>query len=296
MVIQKIQRPKKQRHRIDAKIRNRVIFIIMEEGSLLQIALNHVSSLKDSHDNLDRTQKDCLLLDLYSLKEHPEPEQQQHHLLYLAELAEKCNTFLQSQDYLWHYGIDVPNFGIHVSSTEGIPHLRAYCRYGPNVLDEWMAIHYLIEISKKYPDIAGMAWDIQDGQVILIQLADILPDWLDEDPSDNHRYACWIQNGNIQLFHESHLTLQKSLELLRNNSNSMESTHPTLQQALVYWLEVKSAESKLLQRTPMVLPRNVARFFNKRPELVHTAIQAFGEYLDINEEEATEIPSIISTT
>jgi hypothetical protein len=63
----------------------------MEEGSLLQIALNHASSLKQSDDNSDRTQTNCLLLDLYSLKEHQKPE---HHLLHLAELGEKCNTVL----------------------------------------------------------------------------------------------------------------------------------------------------------------------------------------------------------
>jgi hypothetical protein len=41
----------------------------------------------------------------------------------------------------------------------------------------------------------------------------------------------------------------------------------------------------------MVLPKNVARFFKKRPELVPPAIQALGVYLDINEEQLTGIPS-----
>ncbi|KAL3904751.1 MAG: hypothetical protein SGILL_009947 [Bacillariaceae sp.] len=279
----------------------------MEEGSLLQTALQHSSQQTD--DSGDLLQRNCLWLDIFAIDD--DKQQQDHNknntnnlLLFLAELAVKCNAFFQSRPYKWHYGGDGPVFGVHV--TNGVPHLRAYCRYGPSVLDEWMAISYLRELTTSIQQqqgtmmIAGMAWDVQDGQVMLIQLADLLPEWLDEDSSDNQRFSCWLVNGNLQLLRKSHLSLRDALQHLRKLGKTVpqSSTHPMLQKALLYWLELNQEESKVSQqqqRTPMVLPRKVARFFQSRPELIHTAIQAFCQYLEAKEESAELIVRKIET-
>jgi hypothetical protein len=280
----------------------------MEEGSLLQLALDRTSATA-SASGADL--RNCLFLDVYSLRDEWTAHSQDGtaatsttcHLLYLAELADRINGFLQAVDYLWHYGCDGPVFGIH--ATEGIPHLRAYCRYGPSVQDEWMAIHYLREFmmrnSKReetgegnyWDDIAATAWDVEDGQIILIQMADVLPPWLDEDSTDNHRHACWLYRGSLQLFQKSHISLLEAIEQLKRLKKEKQvagdgdgrakdlpsSTHPRIQRALEYWLELNVQESQLRQRTPLVLPRTVAKFLRDRPELVHTAIQAFCDHL-----------------
>jgi hypothetical protein len=257
----------------------------MEDGSLLQTALQHSTQQSDA-----LLQQNCLWLDIFSVQKW---SHMQDHLLFLAKLADECNAFLHSQKFQWHYGCDGPVFGVHL--TDRIPHLRAYCRYGPNVLDEWIAISYLRQLTQQHREVAGMAWDKQDGQVILIQLADLLPEWLDEDSSDKQRYSCWFLNGNLQLFRKSHMTLLDALENLQSLRNSRKddqtSTHPKLQKALVYWLELNQEESKLTQRTPVTLPRRVARFFQDRPELVHTAIQAFCQYLESKEEAELTAPN-----
>lgn len=284
----------------------------MEEGSLLKLALDRTSA-SESASGADN--RNCLFLDVYSLRDeftaHPKEgaaattaTTTTSHLLYLAELADRINTFVQAQDYLWHYGGDGPVFGIHV--TDGIPHLRAYCRYGPSVQDEWMAIYYLREFminnAKReetgeggyWGDVAATAWDAEDGQIILIQMADLLPPWLDEDSTDNHRHACWLYCGSVQLFHKSHISLLEAIEELKRlekeqhvaradgpyESDLPSSTHPRIQRALEYWLELNVQESQLRQRTPLVLPRIVAKFLQDRPELVHAAIQAFCEHLE----------------
>jgi len=249
----------------------------------LEVALQHAKALHNN-SGCESLLKNCILIDLYTLGNHS--RQQEDHLLYLAEIAEYCNRFFQNKGHLWHFGGDGPIFGVHVDQSESVPHLRAYCRYGPSVQDSWIAINYVVELiqsvrddSNKH-DIVASTWDVQDGQVILIQLADLLPSWLDEDPTDNHRYACWIdQNGNLQIFRKSHITLNDAIEVLERHKLSAVklSSHPKMQQAFIYWLDLNVRAASVHQRTPMVLPRKVARTFRKRPELLRTAIQAFCE-------------------
>jgi hypothetical protein len=148
-----------------------------------------------------------------------------------------------------------------------------------------MSVHCLIEFLKSLPeesDVAATVWDVQDGQLILIQLADLLPSWLDEDPTDNHRYACWIDsNGYLQLLRRPHVPLKDALRELKRvkGAGSASSSHPKLQEALDYWLDLNAEAASVRQRAPMVLPRTVARAFAERPELLRTAIQAFCEHV-----------------
>mmetsp|Transcript_11366 Transcript_11366/g.32732 ORF Transcript_11366/g.32732 Transcript_11366/m.32732 type:complete len:670 (+) Transcript_11366:46-2055(+) len=255
----------------------------MEEGSLLEVALQHGKTLCN-HSACESLQKNCILLDLHALDYRS--KHRTDHLLYLAELADYCNLFFQNKGHLWHYGADGPIFGVYVDQSESVPHLRAYCRYGPSVQDGWMAIHYVVELIKSVRDdekkqnIVASAWDVQDGQIILIQLADLLPAWLDEDPADNHRHACWIdQDGNLQLLRRPHIALREALQELerRATSHTKSASHPKMQRALNYWLDLNAQAASVHQRAPMVLPRKVAGVFRDRPELLRTAIQAFCE-------------------
>ena len=271
----------------------------MEEGSLLQVALESAKAFRTNSDSESSSSsssssllKNCIFLDLYSIGSH---DGQQDHLLYLAELADYCSKFFQSKDYPWHYGGDGPVFGIHVDDSESksVPHLRAYCRYGPSVQDEWMAIYYIMELTKSVRndddnnrgELVASVWDVQDGQVIFIQLADLLPTWLDEDPTENNRYSCWIQEGNLQILRQPHITLEDALhDLKRRRTESTTTTttttssHPRIQHALMYWLDLNVQAASVRQRTPMVLPRKVARLFQDHPELLPIAIQVFCDY------------------
>jgi len=270
----------------------------------LQVALDHAKTLQTASAN-DSLLRNCLAIDLFPLGSFGRDEKS---LLVLAKLAETCNNFLQSKKHPWHYGADGPVFGIHLdtsSESESIPHLRAYCRYGPSVQDGWMAVRYMVEFLKSTSAkndalaVAASVWDVQDGQLILIQLADLLPSWLDEDSTDNHRYACWIDpNGNLQLFQKPHINLRDALtELNRQQKHTnRSSSHPKLQEALDYWLNLNEEAAAVQQRTPMVLPRTVALAFEERPELLRTALQAFCEHAQQDGPIANAGPELDFTT
>lgn len=247
----------------------------MEEGSLLEKALQ--KERQESDDPSNYGDKNAVLLDVYSLKTDLNHVQ---HLLSLAELAGRCNGFLQSQSYQWHYGGDGPVFGIH--GSDGIPHLRAYCRYGPNVSDEYMAIDFMLQMSSTFvkEEIAISCWDVDDGQVVLIQTSEVLPEWIDEDPTDNHRYACWIHQGRIQLFQHPHISLQNALSEMQKQKDGS-SSHGSIQNALEKWLEYNRKHALAMQRTPLVVPRKIAHLIRNRPDLVHAAIQEFCDNIDL---------------
>lgn len=259
----------------------------MEEGSLLTEALRQQrqqhqlqqsagASWSEGHD----FDKSAIALDVFSLKLQDIEGDDRHiqRLLHLAELTSRCNQLLKSWsvEYKWHFGGDGPVFGAYI--TDGIPHLRALVRYGPNVLDEWVAVDYMMKLSKYIEgtddDIAISCWDVEDGQLILIQTADVLPDWMDEDATDRHRHACWIRHGHVIFFPNSHITLQNALLQLRKSS-PLSTTDCAIQGALEAWLDNTRTHSRFVQRTALVVPRKVAWLIQRRPDLVHACVQSF---------------------
>ena len=80
-------------------------------------------------------------------------------LLDLARLARDVNGFFQSrgQSVDWHVGGDGPVFGI--CATDQTPHLRAICRYGANVADEWTAVTRDRSLSAQFEHTIGVTDD-----------------------------------------------------------------------------------------------------------------------------------------
>lgn len=175
----------------------------------------------------------------------------QKYLLALADLAVALNEYYQSKhnnlEYPWISGGDGPVFGIHLSrhhddnsidsdarfddenddddivqenlkeerndKTRWIPHLRAICRYGVSVADEWFAIDMMFGFLRNHsshsfssnlintkmeqasvvaPTIVAQCWDVEDGQILLIEAAEHLPAWMDQIGPSHCRHRCWI--------------------------------------------------------------------------------------------------------
>ena len=240
----------------------------MEEGSLLQEALEYMERMRNGTQLEDDTH-DALQLDVYDVR--PQPDRISR-LQRLAQLASEFNNYIQQSDFPWHTGFP-PVFGIHV--TESIPHLRAVCRYGDNVGDEWAAIRCTMELSQMHPTVAIDCWDLDVGPILLIEGSDGLPDWLSEGQVDDSRYICWVINGKITLIGPTikELTLQAALDCLRNDR--MLSTPPKLQTELSKTTMNDSLWMR--QRTAQVVPRPIARLLRRAPELANAAAVAYAK-------------------
>ena len=247
----------------------------MEEGSLLEQALSH--GLGPSSTETEEFNKNVLIIDVHWVEKKPKDPIEE--LQELARLAYRCNVYLQGKNFRWHYGGDGPVFGVHVGE-ERLPHLRAYCRYGPSVADEWMAIQFMWEMSICMDeDVAISCWDVEDGQLILIQAAEALPEWLDRDPTDRHRHACWIRAGTLLLIQEPHATLQYALSWMRSRDRNVAPSYPRIQEILLQSFTENQNQALAEQRIPLVVPRKVAVLFRRRPDMLHAAIQSFCDHV-----------------
>jgi hypothetical protein len=194
--------------------------------------------------SLTSTKQNTLILDVFlvSIRPPPQnastsskddqndniPQQQQQLFVALADLAVTLNARFAATRYPWFSGGDGIVFGLHCSpandhfdsenshvgnvaqdrSSLMIPHLRAVCRYGVSVADEWQAIQLLLSqrfdrettvddgiitttTLHKYQMVTE-CWDVDDGQVLLIEASEHLPRWVDDIGPDQCRHRCWI--------------------------------------------------------------------------------------------------------
>lgn len=60
------------------------------------------------------------------------------------------------------------------------PHLYGLTFYGENIQDEWFIVEIISHLTKIYSHVIGRVFDA-DGEFILIEAAEVLPQWADPD-------------------------------------------------------------------------------------------------------------------
>ena len=256
----------------------------MEEGSLLQQAL------AQRDDALHNT----LVVSVFCITKSKNVSE---FMLTLADECVRLNRYLQQQHvYPWWSGGDGPVFGVHVKEEEEekerIPHLRAHCRYGPCVADEWKLIGLLLQYTaaqrKKDRDVmlAVQCWDMDDGDVLLIQSAYELPSWVHHEGSVDEatlcRNRCWIVNGQVTLLEPESsssavegLTYAQALQMMARNDHHLVSP-AAIQRAIQSVVQSHVTNQQQQQhRAAVAVPRSVAHLLSKRPDLAAAACRAF---------------------
>ena len=99
---------------------------------------------------------------------------------------------------------------IAIDTFQQQPHLRAIFRYGNDINDMWRCISFILQISTDLANAnlscAVECWDVNDGHILLIEAAEHLPSWVDDDvlqggvggPEGTHN-RCWIVDGQVHL-------------------------------------------------------------------------------------------------
>lgn len=94
-----------------------------------------------------------------------------------------------SLDYLWHRD---PFSISHLD--EGC--LRGKVNFGENIEDEWYVVSLLRELTLRDPDLVVRVTD-QDGEVLLIEVADELPKWAQEPSTSDGR--AYLHKGDLHI-------------------------------------------------------------------------------------------------
>ena len=116
----------------------------------------------------------------------------------LLQIAEQyCSAFLsfaaeQTKGFLWH------KHHFHLSTTrnrDGRYYLSGSASVGDAIQDEWVVAKLVFDITTKFPGVVGRVAD-SDGEFLLIESAEALPDWVTPEDSDRRVF---VLNGKLQI-------------------------------------------------------------------------------------------------
>lgn len=211
-------------------------------------------------------------------------------------------------NYPWQLGGEGLAFGAECQSIDNsdgtaVPHLRAVLRYGHCIADEWCAVavmYHLMEVLQTRHNIrvAVEMIDADDGQFLLIEAADALPDWVDELGVDGMRHRAWLLDGSVRLLTPSlgndsdggRMSQVEALQSLQSLPSNVIVAPNAVQELIVAKIQpfleaIKCGASHSTTRSPsvsdhlhraaMVLPLNVAILVRNRPDLIPAAVHAF---------------------
>ena len=158
--------------------------------------------------------------------------------------------------YIWHEGL----FDLRCNSQGGPqPYLFGRVSLGDGLEDEWFVTHLLLKISKTIPGLVASVVDA-DGDFMLIEAAEHLPDWLEPETSENRTF---IFDGEIQIVPITDVprpTLQSALEFIRHNSAKTKASD-VIQQTIKNRLQGYTLERTIQEthKCRVVLPRKLAQ-------------------------------------
>jgi hypothetical protein len=130
--------------------------------------------------------------------------------------------YKQDYNHAWFTGGEGISFGLNCCSSDDIeeesktpiltpppPHLKTMIQYGPNPMDEQFALCTMLQLSHDLYhlhniNVAISCWDMEDGQILLIEGATSLASWVDDIIGvQNMKHRVYIVNGKIRLLDPS---------------------------------------------------------------------------------------------
>lgn len=201
----------------------------------------------------------------------PEGADTQHLQAELMQLAAKTGA-----GYLW----DRDAFALRPGSSPRTGALLyGHQRLGEQQEDEWMVVKILLQASVQLPQLVLSVED-QDGQFLLIEAADVLPDWLEPETSENRIFIC---NGAICIIPpavmERKPKLGEAVSAIRADPAKFKAS-AAIQEAIKERLSDLDNLSALRHRTNVALPIRIAGLLKAAPELVAPSVNAFCERKD----------------
>lgn len=172
------------------------------------------------------------------------------------------------------YPWTLDRFSLSRSSLDNVPCLHGSMRYGDCEEDEWMVAFLLFQITQRFKRFVATLQD-QDGEFLLIEAADVLPEWLEPSCSANRIF---IRDGALLIIPPQILlkpSLKDALDVLRGDmSDSNVKADIAIQnivQERIAPFDCKDFESPyafLTYRAAAIVPAKLAYCLEKDPSLL----------------------------
>lgn len=163
--------------------------------------------------------------------------------------------------------------------------LRGRTNFGDSVEDEWLIVYILRELSKSFSQIWVSIVDT-DGQFLLIEAANALPNWLNPEIAD---FRVWINSGKLLIIPINRpengiaqkgsrlgvLTLDDALTFVQENEAGLLHL-PAVETEAFYRLQKYPKQiSDSLHHARILIPRKLAYILHHDPSYISPAVEAF---------------------
>lgn len=181
-----------------------------------------------------------------------------------------------SAGYLW----DKDAFSLRQGSNPRTGTLLyGHQRLGEQQEDEWMVTRILLQASYLHPKLV-ISLEDQDGIFLLIEAADVIPEWLEPETSANRVFIC---AGALCIIPPDAMPktprLKDAVETLRSDPGKFRASTDVLL-AIRERLKDLDNPAALLHRAKATLPIRASAIFKADPNLVSAAMYAFCERID----------------
>ncbi|XP_017127885.1 protein ecdysoneless [Drosophila elegans] len=156
------------------------------------------------------------------------------------------------------------------------PHFHGVTHYGDNISDEWFIVYLLTEITRARGDCIARVSD-SDGEFLLIEAADSLPDWASPETCEQRVY---LVGGCLQLLQNSSgqekpLTMATAIQRIRLNPTLYRCSREIQSSIDARLKEYQIAQPHFsIHRQVLELPHSAAQLLKQRPRLLSSAVRA----------------------
>ncbi|KAF1956628.1 SGT1-domain-containing protein [Byssothecium circinans] len=155
--------------------------------------------------------------------------------------------------------------------------LKGSTNYGDSVADEWLIVYILRELSREFKDAWIRIYD-SDGEFLLIEAANALPNWLNPEVAENR---VWINNHRLLIIplskqaNQAPLKRIEALEILRDTP-ARPQHYPKIEKEAFHRLSsYPAAISENQHHATLSLPRKVAHILHINPGYIAPLVEAF---------------------
>ena len=192
-----------------------------------------------------------------------------------------------TRDYLWQR--DGFHLDVHVdhssSASSGVPavFLRGTVRFGENIEDEWFIVSLLQRATQAHGHLAASVQDT-DGEFLLIQAAESVPDWADSSTSVNrvflyrglvHLIPVPTNMSELASFPMGDISVAQALSFLSSNAEAARASEGVQKAVGERTAPYAENSGKFQHRARVHLPASAAWILRRCPQLVAPAVERF---------------------
>ncbi|KAJ9592776.1 hypothetical protein L9F63_015554 [Diploptera punctata] len=191
-----------------------------------------------------------------------------------------------AENYIWHkdtFNIS-PNLlslslSSEVSDKDQLPfHFYGSTHYGDNIEDEWFIVFLLLQLTREIDGLIVRVID-SDGEFLLIEAAEFLPDWASPETCEQRVY---LYQGVVHIVPLEQgddktrlLSVAEAVGRIRQEPHKTRASQE-IQNAIQSRIEGYPGKiGELLHRTNVFVPVGVAALLKERPNLIAPAVTAF---------------------